>query len=60
MRSIDEPQVPQDDPRQTQRGRNWVLLGAALVSGALAVALALILLKNRGVLREHTRKISGV
>jgi cytochrome P450 len=42
------------------RGRDWTLLGVALVAGALAVALVVILLKRRGVSSRHITRMPGV
>jgi cytochrome P450 len=59
-RATDVRRMNHDGARLPRRGPNWTLLSVALVAGALAVALVVILLKRRGVSSRHITRMPGV
>jgi cytochrome P450 len=59
-RATDVRRINHDGARRTRQGPSWTLLGVALVAGALAVALVVILLKRRRMGSRHITRMPGV
>ena len=59
-RAKDVRRMNHDGAGRTRRSHDWTLLGVALVAGALAVALVVILLKRRRVSSRHITRMPGV
>jgi cytochrome P450 len=59
-RAPDVRRMNYDSVIRPRRGRDWPLLGVALVASALAVAFVVSLLKRRGMSSRHITRMPGV